>query len=1352
MTFQKTKLAMLLLPLMAGVVAGCNGDNNSSTGPGPEPTNPVVDAVELGGPVTDTVSVAVPVPGDLPSEVMAEAPENTAIVQLLVSSPSPSPAARSAEDLAPYANYSLHIWNNDECSSADASLLRDWDDQGNTPAGADANGPYWELPLVADDCLNFIMRDGDNNKVTPNDMKLVFADHTDRMVALISGGTEIFSDRGAAYAAGFSGGVTGASAHLIDAETLVFPDAAGAEKAYLFYAREGGVAPVDGSFGGISIELEPVELTDAQKAKYPHLDHTTAYKLPVLEETANLDKLLKGELVAVAADAEGTLVAATQVQFAGALDALYGDAAKNERLGAIVGDGETTFKLWAPTAKSVYVKLYSADKTQSGNRLAMDYDASTGIWSTSSDRAVEGTYYRYEVNVFHPATRQMYDYEVTDPYSLSLSTNSEYSQVVNLADASLKPSGWDEHAVPPQASAISIYESHVRDFSALDESTTPEFRGKYKAFTQEDSVPVKHIKALQEAGLTHFHLLPVFDIATVDEVSANRVDLTDTVAKLCELNPDAYTCTLGAEPTATLQEVMASAADAPLVTVNDNERDIRELITSDIRMLDSFNWGYDPFHFGAIEGSYATDPEGTARIVEFREMVQALHSYGFRVVMDVVYNHTNAAGPDSDKSVLDKVVPWYYQRLSASTGAVENSTCCSNSATEHTMMAKLMKDTLVIFARDYKIDGFRFDLMGHQPLDAMTDALKLVQTVDSDTYFYGEGWNFGEVQNDARFKQATQLNLGGTGIGSFSDRMRDVVRGGSPFDSQDGIRRAQGLANGLHFDKNEVSELVADSDTLATLLQYKDIARVELAGNLADFVLQNAEGRTVRGSDVDYNGQPAGYTESAHELISYVSKHDNQTFWDINQYKLPTAMSPDDRVRAQNFGLAFPLLGQGMPFLHMGSDIARSKSMERDSYDSGDNYNRVDFTMTNNNWNVGLPSFEKDGNDGNYPLIKEVIANENTVLSQEQIQQANAVFNEYLAIRKGSPLFNLAKKEVIMDRIDFINTGEDQNPALIVMTINDGKSPYDHLSREDLDPSVDGMVLVFNSSNEAQTFDVGVAGLTLHPVQQASADALIASSSVEGTSVTVPGYTAAVFVLPQDGAQGDGLDVAAKEFYDPEYPPYGNDLLYLRGSVASWDPVTEMTFLYDGQYQTSLALTAGSYEFKVADVDWGDSTGINFGYGELDVSGSPIELTDNGGNIAFTVAEDGVYIFDLNAKDKEAKTVRVWKVVSEKPAGDTTIYIRGDMNEWGTTDAFTYVDSGIYTADLTLDAGTYGFKIASDDWSTINRGAGPIELEADQRTVSLSNNGANMSLTIDTAGDYTFTLNSIVWTLELDTK
>ncbi len=233
-----------------------------------------------------------------------------------------------------------------------------------------------------------------------------------------------------------------------------------------------------------------------------------------------------------------------------------------------------------------------------------------------------------------------------------------------------------------------IYELHVRDFSVGDATVRPAYRGKYLAFTLHDTDGMRHLQALAAAGVTDVHLLPVFDFGSVPEQG----------------------CVTPAPRAARDGETQQQAVSA-------------------VSAHDCFNWGYDPVHFTAPEGSYATDPaDGAVRIVEFRRMVQALHRAGLRVGMDVVYNHTYASGQDR-WSVLDRIVPGYYHRLDEA-GRVATSTCCANTATEHRMMAKLMLDSAVTWAREYRIDSFRFDLMGHQPRAAMDRAASARQRRD----------------------------------------------------------------------------------------------------------------------------------------------------------------------------------------------------------------------------------------------------------------------------------------------------------------------------------------------------------------------------------------------------------------------------------------------------------------------------------------------------------------------------------------------------------------------------------------------------------------------------------------------
>jgi pullulanase-type alpha-1,6-glucosidase len=408
----------------------------------------------------------------------------------------------------------------------------------------------------------------------------------------------------------------------------------------------------------------------------------------------------------------------------------------------------------------------------------MRRDEATGVWrasvatlgatpgATPASRAVRAVY-TYLVDVFVPGTGLVRQ-RVTDPYALSLTADSARSAVIDLEDPALAPPGWRDTPRPNRVAAATdlvIYELHVRDFSIDDASVPVAHRGTYLAFTHTDARGMRHLRQLAEAGLTDVHLLPVFDLATVPERGCVRPEEA---------------------------QLRALPADSPR----------QQALNEPLRGSDCYNWGYDPWHYTAPEGSYATSvADPLARIVEFRAMVQALHAAGLRVGMDVVYNHTTASG-QSAKSVLDRIVPGYYHRLNAA-GGVETSTCCDNTATENRMMEKLMTDSVVVWARDYRISSFRFDIMGHQPRAAMERLQAAVNVAAGrPVQLLGEGWNFGEIKDGSRFVQAAQEVLNGSGIGTFSDRGRDAVRGGGCCDSGSQLVSNQGFINGLWYDPN----------------------------------------------------------------------------------------------------------------------------------------------------------------------------------------------------------------------------------------------------------------------------------------------------------------------------------------------------------------------------------------------------------------------------------------------------------------------------------------------------------------------------------------------------------------------
>ena len=502
--------------------------------------------------------------------------------------------------------------------------------------------------------------------------------------------------------------------------------------------------------------------------------------------------------------------------------------------------------------------------------------------------------------------------------------------------------------------------------------------------------------------------------------------------------------------------------------------------TTSSAATDCFNWGYDPLHFNAPEGSYATDADdGARRIRELRQMVMALHAAGLRVGMDVVYNHTSASGQHA-QSVLDRIVPGYYHRLNAQ-GMVERSTCCDNTATENLMMGKLLQDSVTLWAQQYRIDSFRFDLMAHQPR-ALMQALqtRLKQVTGRSIQLIGEGWNFGEVANGARFVQASQLSLNGSGIGTFSDRGRDAVRGGNAGDSGEALLRNQGYTNGLVYDPNTFAQA-----TQQDLLRSADLVRVGLAGSIRSFSLQTFGGQRKPLADIDYAGQPAGYASEPSEVVNYVENHDNQTLFDNNVFKLPPATNTEDRVRVQMLALAINSFSQGVAYFHAGSDILRSKSMDRNSYDSGDWFNRLDWSLQTNYFGTGLPPIADNGET--WPLMQALLADTHLRPTPGDIRLARDMFQDLMRVRSSSTLFHLRTAADIRQRLRFDNTGPNQNPVVQV----------GHLDGRNYPGSVFKELLYFvNVDKQAQTIALPQeAGKPyhLHPVQAArrAADARV---------------------------------------------------------------------------------------------------------------------------------------------------------------------------------------------------------------------------------------------------------------------
>ena len=425
------------------------------------------------------------------------------------------------------------------------------------------------------------------------------------------------------------------------------------------------------------------------------------------------------------------------------------------------------------------------------------------------------------------------------------------------------------------------------------------------------------------------------------------------------------------------------------------------------------------------------------------------------------------------------------------------------------MMGKLVVDSIVTWARQYKVDGFRFDLMGHHPkanilaVRAALDTLTLERDgVDGKgIYLYGEGWNFGEVADNARFAQATQANMAGTGVGTFNDRLRDAVRGGGPFD---GNPRVQGFGSGLFTDPNGDAVNGTAEQQRDRLLHYQDLIKVGLTGNLASYAFTSSSGRPVTGAEVDYNGSPAGYTRSPREAVTYVDAHDNEILYDALAYKLPVVAPAKPtgpgcrccrwpRRSSARASASSPPAPTGCgPSRSTATRSTRGTGSTRSSGTAGratasaGACRRPPTTAT---------SGTSPGRCSPCPAL---------VPSCTAVNGAAAGYADLLRIRASSPAFGLTSAADVQRHVTFPLSGRGETPGVITMRLTG-------------DPRWRSMTVVFNATpfDAAQTVpSLRGASVALHPVQAAGSDPVVRRSGFDAQTGTlrVPARTVAVFV------------------------------------------------------------------------------------------------------------------------------------------------------------------------------------------------------------------------------------------------
>ena len=422
-----------------------------------------------------------------------------------------------------------------------------------------------------------------------------------------------------------------------------------------------------GLTGGTSIPLTVGgALTADELARYPQLSGYTILQLPEDTKLSTIETALKGQLAFSEISTGGSVAYATGIQIAGVLDDLYYYPGK---LGVVFrhrehewhdwddDDGGTVkLKVWAPTAQSVTLQIFNHENDATPAETVRMHEHN-GVWVARGDRDWADKYYLYSVQVWVPSDSAVDTNVTSDPYSIDIALNGTKSRITDLDSSETKPSGWDSSFAPPlrSLSDLSLYELHIRDFSVNDKTVPAAHRGFYDAFEDQDSNGMRHLRALADHGLKAVHILPSFHFASVNEDKTKWIIPTG----------------LAKYPPAGQQQQAAVAVS---------------------QSSPAYNWGYDPVHYMTPAGNYAINPKN--RVREYRGMVDGLHRAGLRVVQDVVFNHTNAAG-EGPNSNLDEVVPGYYHRLDAN-GNLEEGSCCPDTAAEHRMMEKLIIDTLVL--------------------------------------------------------------------------------------------------------------------------------------------------------------------------------------------------------------------------------------------------------------------------------------------------------------------------------------------------------------------------------------------------------------------------------------------------------------------------------------------------------------------------------------------------------------------------------------------------------------------------------------------------------------------------------
>lgn len=502
-----------------------------------------------------------------------------------------------------------------------------------------------------------------------------------------------------------------------------------------------------------------------------------------------------------------------------------------KKLGIDYSKEKTTFRVLAPTVGDIKLLIYDGPEeiTRESYEMKKDKD---GIYQADIEGDLNGKFYTYLVDGRD---------EVTDPYSYAVSLNGIRSSILDLDETD--PKGWEDHKVPFRESICKsvVYEVHIKDFT-IHPSSGVEHRGKYLGFCEEGttykglSTGIDHLK---ELGITHVHLMPVYDYLSVKE-----------------------------------------------------EKEY-------FYMDKNYNWGYDPEHYNLPEGSYSLKPEDPkTRIRELKTLIMKLHEAGISVVVDVVYNHTFR----TETSNFNVLYPNYFYRKLKDGRFSDGSACGNELATEKEMVRKFIKESLIYWVEEYKVDGFRFDLMALIDIDTVEEIVSELKEIKSDILIYGEPWTAGvtTLSDSKTTSKGTQVDKD---FAFFNSDFRDAIKG-----DNDGY--IKGFAQGNIAFKNETETGIVGS--------------------------------------VYYDDAHIGFASSPCETINYVNSHDNLILQDKLLKLYPNA-TKEELIHHSKFIMSILFTAQGITFIHAGNEFLRSKNMVANSYNGPIDVNAIDWSLKEEN-------------------------------------------------------------------------------------------------------------------------------------------------------------------------------------------------------------------------------------------------------------------------------------------------------------------------------------------------------------------------------------------------------------------